>query len=242
MSRADNWVALDKNLVQEFTFINRPYSRIEAMFSYTVDCDNGKCGTFRGYASLWQWSRNKTRKFIEEIRARYGHDGDQIRARYGHPIHFIDKGLQDDKGQIRTEQGPDKGQIEDTTSKTKTKTNNKKNNAGAFDPLSVRPDWFDAQSYDDLIEHRKKVKATNSRRAWTSLLKEIATAVQQGHSVDAIVDTICNRSWRGFQADWLHGKKRGEHDDTRARWARELLEDGNSGNEGMVGQIQGPQA
>jgi hypothetical protein len=240
MSRADNWVALDKNLVQEFAFIDRPYSRIEAMFSYTVDCDNGKCGTFRGYASLWQWSRNKTRKFIEEIRARYGHDGDQIRARYGHPIHFIDKGLQDDKGQIRTEQGPDKGQIEDTTSKTKTKTN-KKNNAGAFDPLSLRPDWFDEDTYRDLVEHRKKARATNTQRAWSSLLKEIETATRNGYSVGFIVDTICQRSWRGFQADWLKGKREA-HDDTRSRWARELLEADNGGNEGMVGKIQGPQA
>lgn len=38
--------------------------------------------------------------------------------------------------------------------------------------------------------------------------------------------------------------KRDEHDDTRSRWAQELLQSGNDceGDEGVVGQIQGPQA
>ena len=111
MSKKSGWVPLDKNLQQEFKHINRPFSRIEAMYSYTLDADNGSAGSIKGYAKLWGWSRNKARKFIQEIRTREGHFGNTIRTRYGHPIHFIDKGLWSGKDRIRTGEGHDRDTI-----------------------------------------------------------------------------------------------------------------------------------
>lgn len=93
MSKGSGWIPIDKNLAQEFKFINRPFSRIEAMYSFTLDIDNNKEWSINGYKKLWGWSRNKVRKFINEIRTLNGHSGDTSKTGYGHPIHFIDKGL-----------------------------------------------------------------------------------------------------------------------------------------------------
>ena len=63
-----NWVPLDKTLVDTMSNINRPFSPLEAMFSYSVDQDNGKDGTLRGYAKLWGWSVGKVKRFVECLR------------------------------------------------------------------------------------------------------------------------------------------------------------------------------
>jgi len=63
-----NWVPMDKTLVKTLRNINRPYSVVEAMFSYSVDQDCGKENTLRGYAKLWGWSVGKVRRFVECLR------------------------------------------------------------------------------------------------------------------------------------------------------------------------------
>jgi hypothetical protein len=85
MTKAGNWVPLDKAFKAEFKYINRPFSKIEAMFSH-------QCA-IKGYAKQWSWSRNKVRKFLEEIRTPKGHLVDTKRTHTGHPVHLIDKGL-----------------------------------------------------------------------------------------------------------------------------------------------------
>lgn len=97
MSRKNGWVKLDKMLAQDFKHIKRSFSRIEAMFSYTVDVDNGIEGTMAGYATQWGWSRNKVRRFLNCIRTDEGHLKDRKRTHEGHPIHFIDNDFGDKK-------------------------------------------------------------------------------------------------------------------------------------------------
>lgn len=63
------WVPLDKALVRELPK-ERPYTRLEAMFSLTCDYDNGETATLRGYASLWRWSTGKVERFLKEIGVR----------------------------------------------------------------------------------------------------------------------------------------------------------------------------
>jgi len=60
------WVPISKELVRELPK-DRPYTRLEAMFSLTVDFDNGESATIKGYADLWRWSRGKVERFLEEV-------------------------------------------------------------------------------------------------------------------------------------------------------------------------------
>jgi len=84
MSKGDNWVPIDKMLAQDLKHISRPFSRIEAMFSYTVDVDNNREGSVLGYSTQWSWSRNKTRRFLNCIRTVTGHKQDSKRTQAGH--------------------------------------------------------------------------------------------------------------------------------------------------------------
>ena len=123
MSRRDNWIPLDKNLAQVFkTIKNRPFSKIEATFAYTLDQDNNKKWTVSGYAKQWKWSRNKVKSFVESLKTHCGHIKDTTRTYYKHPIHFIDKGLWEIKDTLKTHCG----HIKDTLPITTTKPNNNK--------------------------------------------------------------------------------------------------------------------
>jgi hypothetical protein len=46
---------------------DRPFTRLEAMFSLTLDYDQGNEVTVLGYAELWRWSRGKVERFLAEI-------------------------------------------------------------------------------------------------------------------------------------------------------------------------------
>lgn len=150
MSKPGNWIPLDKNLVQEFKFINRPFSRIEAMFSFTIDQDCEKQWSIIGYSKLWGWSRNKVRKFIKEIQGS-GHNRDTIRTGYGHPVSFIDKDLWRPKDTIGTQQGHNR----DTTNNP-----NSNPNKNIFAKLPLRGGKF----FNVTEEQVKK---------WESLFKRI---------------------------------------------------------------------
>lgn len=46
---------------------DRPYTRVEALLSVTLDHHRGKTATLRGYAALWSWSTGKVSRFLSEI-------------------------------------------------------------------------------------------------------------------------------------------------------------------------------
>lgn len=80
----------------------------------------------------------------------------------------------------------------------------KKNNTGSsFEPLNFRPDFISEENWDDIIEHRKSVKATNTKRAYSSLVKQMKLAIEQGLTVEQCVDEMTNRSWTGFKVEWM---------------------------------------
>jgi len=124
VSKGTGWIAIDKMMAQEFKKIDRPFSKIEAMFSYSLDVNCGRKGSVSGYSKLWVWSRNKVRKFLSESLGE-GHFIDNPGTPKGHPIHFIDvdlwetkdtdfKGMEGrtGKGQAEDRQGTGKGQAE----------------------------------------------------------------------------------------------------------------------------------
>jgi hypothetical protein len=60
-----NWVAIHKAF-SKFLPVDRPYSKVEAMFSLSIDADNKNFVSVAGYAKLWSWSRNKVVKFLDD--------------------------------------------------------------------------------------------------------------------------------------------------------------------------------
>ncbi len=93
MSKRGNWVAIDKNVVQAFKEINRPYSRVEALVSHSINIDCGCGWTISGYSKLWQWSRDKVRKFISELHSDEGHLLNNNPTLFRHPIRIVAAGL-----------------------------------------------------------------------------------------------------------------------------------------------------
>ncbi len=109
-----SWIPIDKRF-RYFLPIDRPYTRLEAMLSFTLDMDEGNDISIRGYSNIWVWSRNKVRKFLEEIRTTQGHFGDRIGATKGQPVTFINKDLWQTKGRKRATKGPLEGHLRATT-------------------------------------------------------------------------------------------------------------------------------
>jgi len=67
-----NWLALDKRLMY-FLPKDRPYTIIEAMFSYTLDQDKNNNVSIIGYSRMWKWSRCKVRRFLNDMTLRGTH-------------------------------------------------------------------------------------------------------------------------------------------------------------------------
>ena len=61
-----NWIPLDKNL-SYFLPKERPFTELEAMFSYTLDINNKRTVSISGYSKLWDWNRKKVRKLFDII-------------------------------------------------------------------------------------------------------------------------------------------------------------------------------
>lgn len=138
MSKTNGWVKIDKMLVAEIQHLNRPLSRIEAMLSYTVDRDNGKPISIKRYATQWQWSKGKVRKFIKDIHSDAGScfAGSGRGKRPATPVHYIEnirmtsKWTQNDPLDSSQPSIPEGRKAEewtqnDPTNKTKTKTTTK---------------------------------------------------------------------------------------------------------------------
>ena len=64
-SSPGGWVPISKALLSELPK-DRAFTRLEAMFSLTVDYDQRRTATVKGYAKLWGWSRGKVERFLEE--------------------------------------------------------------------------------------------------------------------------------------------------------------------------------
>lgn len=60
------WVPIDTAMTRELPH-DRPFTRLEAMFSLTVDFDRGSPVTLTGYAAQWRWSPSRVKRFLAEV-------------------------------------------------------------------------------------------------------------------------------------------------------------------------------
>lgn len=78
-----------------------------------------------------------------------------------------------------------------------------------FNPVSLKPDDIAKNDWTALISHRKAVKAVESERAYQAIIKQLKLANDMGFSSKDCIDEICNRSWKGFKADWMNNGGKG---------------------------------
>ena len=115
-----------------------------------------------------------------------------------------------------------------------------------------RPDFISPDLWKEVLDSRKFKKLQNTPLALTTFCNAIKAAIDQGYTADQCIGEYVSSGWKRFNVEWMksQGKlnsqkprsKRDEDDETRARWARELLESKypDLGNEDVGNQIQGP--
>jgi len=98
-----------------------------------------------------------------------------------------------------------------------------------FSPVSVKPDFISSELWQDVIEHRQSQKSTSTYKAYSILISEIEKAVRFGLSVESCVETMINKGWRGFKAEWMlndvkrNGQKVYDRVTLKEQQAREML-------------------
>jgi hypothetical protein len=232
------WIKLHRKLCENEIWLKEEFSRGQAWVDLLllashkdthfwkrgvlVEQKRGQVGvSVAGLALRWKWSRNKVKKFLNDLEK-----VQQIEQQNNNVTSMITLIKYDQYQEIRTaERAASEAASEaanDTAEgladehnqevkKEEVKKEEEKNNNGSrFEPLKVRPDFISVENWQDIIAHRRNVKATNTERAYSALVKEIKSATDQGFSVEQCVDEMTNRSWTGFKADWMKRSQNGK--------------------------------
>ena len=181
-----NWVPLDKALVH-FLPKDRPYTTLEAMYCLSVDVDNGNEGSINGYASLWGWSRNKVRRFLECKRTGSGQVKDRRRTGKGQAVRFINNKLQTEKDSIGTVKGQEKDR-----GRTPTIYPNPNPNPEPKDTLHENDDIREIIGF---LNGAVKTSFRDSSKKTQALIK---ARIKEGFSVDNFKTVIKKKS-----AEWI---------------------------------------
>ncbi len=221
-----NWVAIRKVFAKHLPD-DRPYTKLEAVFSVSLDFDSGNPASYSGYSKLWKWSRNKVKKFMddlgisilkpetpEEIGLQKGklkghpkrHPQDNLDDEKGQPIFVYNKGLYDAMDNLKDEKGQPKDTPKDTTidpikipDPTTIKKVTKKSKKKVTE--IEKPEIVSQQVWDDFLTHRKNKKANVTQTVLNTFTKQAEIA---GVSLEYAMTESINRGWTGFKAEWVN--------------------------------------
>ncbi len=91
------------------------------------------------------------------------------------------------------------------------------------------PDWMPKDTWTLFLDHRGKLKAPISKRAYPSFLKKFEKLRGAGWQPTRVVDILVERGWRWFKPEWIKGDnavpegQRPEREpDKVAEWARDF--------------------
>lgn len=191
-----NWVPMDKGLVKTMSSINRPFSVVEAMFSYSVDQDCCKEGTLRGYAKLWGWSVGKVKRFVECLR----NTSETVVERKGNGsgtvVRFVDGSLK----RLAERKGNGSGTVAERKRVTTINPNPNPNpTTKKKRPVFNVPEWVDKELWADFLKMRIKIKKPiTSQRAVTGLTNKLKSLIDQGYSQDQVVGEALEKCWQTF--------------------------------------------
>jgi hypothetical protein len=213
-----NWVAIRK-VFARYLPDDRPYSKLEAVVSVSMDFDSKNPASYSGYSKLWGWSRNKVKKFMddlglsiespetpEEIRLQKGkikghpkgQPQDNLDDKKRQPLFVYNKALYGIKDNLPEEKGQPRDTPKDTTIDPIKIPNPKKNNT------TQKPENVTEQTWHDILVLRKSKKAPLTERALKGIIRE---AEKAGWSIEAAFEEMCLRGWTGFKAEWVENSK-----------------------------------
>ena len=203
-----NWVGMDKRLVSTLPN-DRPLTDLEAMFSYTVNRDNGVMGSISGYAARWKWSRSKVRRFIRTIETGGDYLTDSHRTGKRQAIRFINNNL---KGAQNRDQDTRRDTIKEPNPDPKDKRHFRDLETDAFRKFYG--------AYPKKKGRANAIKAWNKLSPSPELAEDILAAVAVASGSD---------EWKRDEgryvphpATWLNGR----------RWEDEIVKEVEDGNWG----------
>lgn len=198
-----NWVPISKALLCELP-LNRPYTRLEAMFSLTVDNDQGNTVTVSGYSALWGWHRGKVDRFLKSVgveiiypentHAKQNQNG-QITSRYradNGQINFINsKWLRSATDRKRT----DNEQITDTTINPNPKPKKKPKTIKAISDNFTLPEWVPLDAWNGFAEMRLKKNEPMTDRAAKLIISKLEKFKAEGQDPGDVLNKSTVSNW-----------------------------------------------
>jgi hypothetical protein len=175
---------MDKALVKTMGNIDRPFSVIEAMFSYSMDRDSGHENTLRGYSKLWGWSVGKVLRFIEPLR----NTSETLVERKGNSGGTLIRFVSGSSGVLTEHKRNTSGTLAEhkrnTTCNTNTKTNPNKDNSTVENQKIFHPDVEGIFTFwKETLDH-PKAKLDGKRK------KNIKAVLELGYSSDDIKKAV----------------------------------------------------
>lgn len=228
MITQNNWVPISKALVKKLP-TDRKLSEIEAMFSLTVNYDNNDPVSISGLASSWGWSRNRVSNFLNKLginivykdkfnRHKKGQVAIQVEDRIGTgrgQVEFIDsKWLRKQKGRTGTGEGQDGDRRRSTIIKPNPKPEpnpKEKNRYGTFENVLL--------SDVEMKKLKERFNLTTEEKINT--LSEYMKS--KGKKYKSHYATLL--AWARNDDKKNKQNAKGKPETTKARHARELMED-----------------
>ena len=137
------WVAIDSAFYKELEKAGRPFTRMEAIFCLTHDMNLNYKNTIKGYSKMWQWSRHKVRKFLEEINTKQGCIKNGAKNQKGHPIRLIGNGSDGHRDTLKNTSNENKNQKgHPKTSNSNGFNNHRDTNGSKRTPLTLTASAF----------------------------------------------------------------------------------------------------
>jgi arsenate reductase-like glutaredoxin family protein len=96
-----NWIPLDKRLAS-FLPRERPYTILEAAFSFAKDLDEEAEKSISDYSRIWTWSRDKVRRFTSELKTDGKHLPDRKETGSRQEIRLIFNNLERQENSSKT--------------------------------------------------------------------------------------------------------------------------------------------
>jgi len=238
-SKAEAWI----DILWEVQHSEKPQEVLLGMTC--LICNYGESlKSLETWSKRWNWNKSRVRRFLKllENMNQIRHTSEQKTTRitvlkysqYDPRRNATETQLKRQRNDSETQATPDKN-----VKNVKNVKNGKKTKDIVFNPHSIRPEWIEEKDWSDIILHRKKHKnkPPETERAFNGIINQLEKATKQGFSLKECVDQMCSRGWQSFNVDWMPAKngimqprtKKEVHDETRERFARELLEAGDTG-------------
>lgn len=220
--KSGNWIPIDKRLAY-YLPLNRPYTELEAMFSYTKDVDESKEKSTREYARIWQWSRTKVDNFLTKIKASREPAESHKKASKEPDFRLIYNNLQTQESQQRASKEPEESQKRATTINPNPKPNPKpkKQNHNLEDLFPICRAW---NSY---LEMRTTIKKPLTNGAKGLAVKRLLSLNDSGHDPVEVLNQSTLNSWQGLfeiKENKAAGRSVSTHDQQRAQRLAENAE------------------